>query len=388
MFLFLNMENKELFQTILENFKQKRFLDVNKKEVTFYDVAGFPHFENVMSNVLKFFFDTNEEHGFGDIWLRSLLEVYNEKSGANINISDLDTQDIQREYSNGNDKRIDLLIRSNSLIVVIENKIYVDASYNPLKKYNESAENYAKESNMREPIYVRIILSVFSQDRNDNGFINITYKELFSKLDPNISLMDNDNKWMVFAKDFIVNIKNRKEETSMELDKEWMKFVKDSGNGLGKLYKTLDESVEERVSILRAINDNLNNLPSTQKGVYNSKPESFISQFNDIHVEEDGCNVCIETYMMKYATNKDSEDYDKLYISLWCRRNRHYNFSKILEALNKKDAHWRETTGSGTWGEHYILDVYSLTDPINVEEISNKIGQYIKTIVALNTKTV
>lgn len=35
----------------------------NKTTKTFMEVSGYPHFENVASNILSFFFTSDEEHG-------------------------------------------------------------------------------------------------------------------------------------------------------------------------------------------------------------------------------------------------------------------------------------------------------------------------------------
>lgn len=375
------MENENLYKTLLNNFVESGFSNNNEKTITIFDISGFPHYENVSSNVLKFFFDTREEHGFGDAWIKSLLQAYLDKTKKEIPMSDLETEDVQREYSNGNEKRIDLLIRCGSIVVVIENKIYADSSYNPLERYNDSAENYANDNNIEKPVYVRIILSVFEQKRDDFGFINITYDEFFKKLAFNLNLDDQEGKWAIFAKDFIENIKNRKDDTEMKMDENWIKFVKTSGKNLGKFYREIDDSINERVSILKTINDNLNDL-DLRKGIYNSRTETFVSQFNDVHMD-DGYNVCVETYLMKYPTEKPGEDYDKLYVALWCRRNRHYDFGYILKALDKENALMLETNGNGSWGKHYVLNEYSLIEGFDVNEVSERIKGYLTIIKSL-----
>lgn len=36
-----------------------------------YDIAGFPNWENVSSNVLAYYLDEKEDHGFGRLFLDS-----------------------------------------------------------------------------------------------------------------------------------------------------------------------------------------------------------------------------------------------------------------------------------------------------------------------------
>ena len=45
-----------------------------KRKETFMTISGYPHYENVVSNILKFFFEDNE-HGMKNLWVRSLLET-------------------------------------------------------------------------------------------------------------------------------------------------------------------------------------------------------------------------------------------------------------------------------------------------------------------------
>ena len=92
----------------------------------------------------------------------------------------------------------------------------------------------------------------------------------------------------------------------------------------------------------------------------------------------------VHKLIKKTATKKEFEDYDKLYVSLWCRANKNYNFDYILTALEKKDAKMRITTGSGAWGKHYILNEILLTDTFNLEKISSTIKEYVEKIDALN----
>ena len=39
------------------------------------EIAGYPKWENVNSNLLAFYFDEKEEHGFNRLFLNSLLDL-------------------------------------------------------------------------------------------------------------------------------------------------------------------------------------------------------------------------------------------------------------------------------------------------------------------------
>jgi hypothetical protein len=44
-----------------------------KSRATFLEIAGYPHYENVASNLLAFFLDSEAEHEMGDLVMSALL---------------------------------------------------------------------------------------------------------------------------------------------------------------------------------------------------------------------------------------------------------------------------------------------------------------------------
>ena len=375
------MSDYQVFRNLLSEYVKQNFPKKQKEKVTFFDVTGYPHYENVASNILRFLFDTNEEHNFRDLWLRSLLDAYAKKANAQIRTKTLEVHNIEREYSNGFEKRIDLLIDARPLVIVIENKI--DASvYNPFDIYSKMAENYIRDNQIGDSEMVKIVLSVSTENLDDDThFINVTYDELFKNVKEHWWNYNPDAKWGIFAKDFITNLEKKEEETHMKLDEKWIKFVNENGESLSDLFNKIQMDIDERVTLLRNLDEELSDI-EFKKGVYNSKGSSYSSQFIDIKLK-DGATVCFETYLMKSLTKKECEDYDKLYISLWCRGNKQYDFSDVLKAINKENTRVRTTTGSGSWGKHHILDEINLTEEFSVPEIAEKIRTYVNKTVEL-----
>jgi PD-(D/E)XK nuclease superfamily len=102
---------------------------------TFMEIGGYPHYENVCSNFLAFFFDPEGPHGLGSLFLDALVgavgvEGVEEGLGGNVSV--------EREVFTGAGNRIDLLIKSDSHAVLIENKIFA-AVANPFEDYAASA---------------------------------------------------------------------------------------------------------------------------------------------------------------------------------------------------------------------------------------------------------
>ena len=103
---------------VLDDFKRLHIQTV-AIEPTFLDISGFPHYENVCSNILQFFFQTNEAHGMGDLFIQSLLKT----AGENIS-NTIIVNEVFREQPTPSGKRLDIVITTDDYVVGIENKIY------------------------------------------------------------------------------------------------------------------------------------------------------------------------------------------------------------------------------------------------------------------------
>lgn len=105
-----------------------------ERRPTFFSIAGFPHYENVLSNVYQFFFDTSGPHKLGSLCIDALGDVLNEKSGtAPWPEYALRRTHARRELRTDNDKRLDILLhngpvenewQSADVAILIENKVY------------------------------------------------------------------------------------------------------------------------------------------------------------------------------------------------------------------------------------------------------------------------
>ncbi len=375
------MSDYQIFKDLLIKYVKQNFRKHQKQKVTFFDVTGYPHYENVASNILRFLFDTNEEHGFGDLWLKSLLEAYNKKASIKVSTNYLDTTKIEREYSNGSEKRIDLLIDARPLIVVIENKIYASV-YNPFDIYTEMTNNYVRDEQISDAEIVKIVLSLSKEELDiSKGFINITYEELFDNVRKLWWEYNPNERWSMFAKDFMANLQRKEGDTHMKIDEKWINFASENGEILKELFDKIQSDINTRVSILRTLDEELDDI-KFKKGVYNTANSTYASQFINLRIN-DGANICFETYLMKTITKKEAEDFDKLYISLWCRGNKDYDFDEILKVIGKEGARVRVTKGSGCWGKHHILDEINICKEFSIPDIAETIRQYVENAAKL-----
>lgn len=184
---------------------------LRKQEQTFMEIAGYPHFENVCSNILQFYLQPSNEHGFGSLLLDSLFTLINENvviDGQNI--------DVRREETTIDSKRIDLVIESDDFVLGIENKIFA-GFYSPFYEYAEHLDKYLQKDRQ---VY-KVLLSIFPVDTLKvklHGFKPITYQLLFEKVIANIGsyFLTGREPHTIFFRDFIQTIQNRQEATSMD----------------------------------------------------------------------------------------------------------------------------------------------------------------------------
>ena len=109
---------------------------------TMMEIAKFPHWENVFSNILEFLLDTEQVHGFGPLFIRSIMAIYSSRCPDGWPKKGLDpesvqaTEKVERETSTATNNRIDILIECEDFVVCIENKIW-SGLHNDLGEYRE-----------------------------------------------------------------------------------------------------------------------------------------------------------------------------------------------------------------------------------------------------------
>ena len=220
------------YEKVLDDFKSLHIQTV-AIEPTFLDISGFPHYENVCSNILQFFFQTNEAHGMGDLFIQALLKTV----GENISNSIL-VNEVVREQPTPSGKRLDIVITTDDYVVGIENKIYAVLT-NDLADYSTYLLSILTGRKLK-----RIVLSI-NPIVTYSGFVNITYNELFKSVD---SLMGNywqgsNRKFMDYLNDFMQNIRRLEGAPSMNSDE--IKFINDNILDLENLYCTLNNMKKE-----------------------------------------------------------------------------------------------------------------------------------------------
>lgn len=208
------------FKKILDIFAE---LPQGNKEMNLFDMTGYSHHENLVSNILGFYMQPANEHGLQGLLLRALLEL----CVNDFTIGGFGKVEITREQVTAGGKYIDLLIKTERYLIVLENKIY-HSLQNDLKEYAQYAQNLNRDGLQ----IVKLVLSPFELRASSDvhkmeqaGFINITYSQYLKQIRQHYSLyaLEANAKYLLFFNDFVLSLEHRIHQP-MEQQQKWQFF--------------------------------------------------------------------------------------------------------------------------------------------------------------------
>ena len=217
------------FKTLLSDFNKINIKNI-PTETTFLDISGFPHYENVCSNILKFFFSSDELHGLKDLLVQALLVSLGEVPEHEIIVND-----VLREQATDVGNRLDVVILTDDYVIGIENKIYANA-YNDFNDYSRYLDHIG---NCRKVF--KVILSVYSIQHNNSGFINVRYSDFFNNIDDLIGRYwhNGKEKYLIYLRDFMQTI--RRIEGGTKMDNELQIFISENLDDVQAFLKSINE---------------------------------------------------------------------------------------------------------------------------------------------------
>lgn len=203
------LEEEKIDLDNLQTFlNQNEIPKIKGKPKTFLGIAKQPHYENVLSNIYAFYFRVNEVHKFKDLFVVSLLECIKEsKIGIKKeNLQSFSNFRVKTESLTIKGGRIDVLLTNEEQAIIIENKVYHHLNNN-LCDYWLSAR--VQEDDDANKIGIILSLQSISNIKHPH-FINITHLQLLNKVMHNLGnyLLEAEDKYIVFLKDFYQNIIN------------------------------------------------------------------------------------------------------------------------------------------------------------------------------------
>lgn len=225
------------FTKILLDFKS---IPRHKQTKTFMEISGYPHYENVCSNILKFYLDPTNEHGLKDLVLNSLLHLIDKDFHFDL---DFEQIEVYREHKTINDNRLDLVVLTENYAIGIENKIFHHL-HNDLTDYKNTVESFCYNS--RKPVCIVLSLNKLTSNEdiekiNTNDFVNVTYEQVFQNIKQNIGehLNSSNISYLNHLTDFIKSIENLTPRT-MENKALWT-FFKNNSETIQELTDSFSE---------------------------------------------------------------------------------------------------------------------------------------------------
>ncbi|MFC2064154.1 PD-(D/E)XK nuclease family protein [Chloroflexota bacterium] len=185
---------------------------------TYLEISGYPHLENVASNILKFFVDSQEVHQLYSLFLQSLLEA----AGIQATAEDLQIEDVQREEYTVELTRLDLVISTQTLIVGVENKLFHGLN-NDFKIYEKHLRTKADQ---RATICILLTLHPVEVSPRLGAFIPVTYSAFFEKIRNNLGqfAVEANPRYLPFLFDFMQTLEHFQQENTVD-DSEFRGWV-------------------------------------------------------------------------------------------------------------------------------------------------------------------
>ena len=218
---------------------------------TFMEIAGYPHYENVCSNVLAFFMDPEESHGFGTLMLDALASAGNvDAANGEVNSS----VSVEREVSTNAGNRIDILIESDTRVVLIENKIYAGVN-NPFDDYADYLDRTYDDRADRQ----KILLTLYpTNEGGEWGFTNLTYEEFVGQIRSLLGryVSGADARYLTMFLDFLNTLENLQKGTRM--NQEFVRFLAERDDDVKDLFANLKDfrsELREKVQELQTLVD-------------------------------------------------------------------------------------------------------------------------------------
>lgn len=265
--------NTQAAEALLDEFRQQ-VPRRPKRLPTFMEITGYPHYENVCSNILAFFFDPGNPHGLGTLFLDALAQVggiedQEEVIGSNVEV---DTQ-VCTDAGNF----IDILILSDSHVILIENKIFYGI-HNPFADYAKHLDSLANELDKHNKHKFLLTLKLVTNTANDHGFLNITHGDLVNKIR---DLLGNyvagaDTRYLTFMLDFLNTLDYL--QGGMVMNPEFVNFLASHSDEVEVLRKEIEafkKELRDKITQLKALIAIESYRESVQQRLWRGKESPF-----------------------------------------------------------------------------------------------------------------
>jgi hypothetical protein len=210
---------------VMDFLEKYSLLKFKEADSNLFQIAGFPHYENVSSNILSFYFEKCA------LVLKTFLNCISIEYSYSID----PVEKVEREERTRKNNRIDIVVYTKKYIIGIENKINAWL-YNPIEDYYAYLRDKAKQENKESLL---IVLSKNGIESNTK-YKNILYKDFSTELKkyyPEL-LSSLGHRYFFLLTEYIANIDFL--EGGYFMNKDFVEIAKQPDN-LAKIKQIVSE---------------------------------------------------------------------------------------------------------------------------------------------------
>ena len=277
-----NKQNAQAAVALLDAFRQQ-VPERPERLPTFMEVAGYPHYENVCSNILAFFFDPGKPHGLGTLFLDAVARVgciEDQAGAAGGNVQ------VDREVRTRAGNFIDIFIQSDSSAILIENKIFAGYDANPFADYAEHLDSLPEQLDKHKLL---LTLTPVGESTERYGFLNITHGQLVEKIRGLLGdyVGSADTRYLTFVLDFLNTLDYL--QGGMVMNPEFIHFLASRSGDVGDFLKEINafkDELREKVTRLQNLID-VASYSNVHQWKYREREALFDILVHDITVAPD-----------------------------------------------------------------------------------------------------
>lgn len=252
---------------------------IPEKVTTLFDIAGFPHYETVMSNFYSFYLNPNGQHGLSDFFISALSDIIERKTNGRSVIANSKNCYTEREVYTDNGKYIDIVVSEPSEInnqvenaIIIENKVNTTVYNDLMEYYNSIKVNKNK---------IGVVLSLRLEADLPKQFICITHIEFVHQVEQSSGsyFLNADLKQTVILKEFIQNIKSMSQTKDLKEHYDFFFKHHDKIKEISELYTTIKSDIFKQTD---DVCEKLN-LGLKLQGRYNAQLRYFFSKTTPVY---------------------------------------------------------------------------------------------------------
>jgi len=206
-----------------------------ERESSIFACGGRGYYENPTTDLLGFFLDPAQAHSLGDCFLSALLSCLPNARHLRPSLRSAPRREVATHKGN----RMDLILAGDGWDLVLENKVF-HGQVNPFDDYEAFAK---RELNDGKRMLIYVVLSPSGRSVR-SAWQGLSYARFIEASREKLALRMLSNtfdKWLVFAREFLLHLENITVEKAM--DANAVKFVIEHLHQINKLTRLKDQVI-------------------------------------------------------------------------------------------------------------------------------------------------